>query len=153
MSVRACVCACWCACVCVCVLVCVCFGCTFLSLCPPSPLFFRMCFPIFVFLFCFPFVFFYMCVCGHPADLHVGEPRPGVRGEEGGASALAAARTSGCGQCGFCRPRDGGDVHLPLATGALWLSVWPTCVVQHRGGAGRRPRCAGTSKQTSGKCF
>lgn len=107
-----------------------------------------ICFFCFVFLF----LFFYMCVCGHPADLHVGEPRPGVRGEEGGASPLAAARTSGCGQCGFCRSRDGGDVHLPLATGALWVSVWPTCVVQHRGRTGRKPRCAGTSKQTTGKC-
>lgn len=116
------------------------------------PLFFRMCIFPYLFFFVFLFIFFYMCVCGHPADLHVGEPRPGVRGEEGGASPLAAARTSGRGQCGFCRPRDGGDVHLPLATGALWVSVWPTRVVQHRGRAGRRPRCAGTSKQTTGKC-
>lgn len=130
---------------------CVCFACTFLSLCPPP--FFRMRFPIFVFCFVFLFVIFYMCVCGHPADLDVGEPRPGVRGEEGGASPLAAARTSGRGQCGFCCPRLWGNVYLPLATGALWLSVWPTCVVQHRGRAGRRQQqwCSRTSKQSTGK--
>lgn len=98
--------------------------------------------PLFVFLhvlshICFfvlfSFLYSFMCVCGHTADLHVGEPQPGVRGEEGGASPLTAARASGRGQCGICRPSDGGDIHLPLATGALWVSVWSTCVVQHRG--------------------
>lgn len=95
------------------------------------PLFFRTCIPIFVF---FSFIFFVcVCMCVHPADLHVGEPWPGIRGEEGGASPLTAARTGGSSQCGFCRPRDGGDVHLPLATGALRVSVWPARLVQHRG--------------------
>ncbi|KAM7370478.1 hypothetical protein PAMP_010025 [Pampus punctatissimus] len=66
-------------------------------------------------------------------SVHVGKPRPGVRGEEeGGAGPLAAARTSGRGQRGFCRSCDGGDVHLPLAAGALRVSVRPACLKEQR---------------------
>lgn len=117
--------------------------CVWLACCPPC-VFFRMCIP--TFLFCFVYV-----VYVRPADIHVGEPGPGVRGEEGGAGPLAAAWTSGSGQCGLCRSGAGGDVHLPLATGALRVSVRPARVVQHRGRARQRPRRPRASEQTTGK--
>lgn len=100
----------------------------------------------FLFFCCFVYV-----VYVRPADIHVGEPGPGVRGAEGGAGPLAAARTGGSGQCGLCRSGAGGDVHLPLATGALRVSVRPARLVQHRGGARQRPRRPGASEQTTGK--
>lgn len=92
-----------------------------------------------------------MCVCVHPARVHVGKPRPGVGGEAGGAGPHAAAGTSGSGQCGLCRTRAGGDVHLPLAAGALRLSVRAARVVQHRGRPRRRPQHFRASEKTTGK--
>lgn len=125
--------------------VCVLVASWLLSLC-----LFACVFPFFSFFFPFCFCFVYV-VHVHPADVHVGEPRPGIRGEEGGDGPPAAARTSGRGQCGLCRPRHGGDVHVPLATGALRVPVWPTCLVQHRGRTRRRPRRTRTPEQTTGK--
>lgn len=117
--------------------------CVWVPCCPPC-VFFACVFPRF--LFCFMYV-----VYVRPADIHVGEPGPGVRGEEGGSGPLAAARTSGSSQCDLCCSGAGGDVHLPLATGALRVSVRPPCVVQHRGGARRWPRRPWASEQTTGK--
>lgn len=100
---------------------------------------------------CISYFVFCVCVYVHPASVHVGEPRPGLRGEEGGAGPFAAAGTGGSGQCGLCRSHDGGDVHLPLAAGALRVSVWPAGLVQHRGRTRRRPQRARATEQTTGK--
>ncbi len=109
------------------------------------------CFCLCAFSHVYSYFVFCVCVYVHPASVHVGEPRPGVRGEEGSAGPFAAAWTSGSGQCGLCRSCDGGDVHLPLAAGALWVSVWPACLVQHRGRTWQHPQHARASERTTGK--
>lgn len=96
------------------------------------------------------FLFVYV-VYVHPVDVHVGESRTGVGGEEGGAGPFAAAGASGSGQCGLCRSCDGRDLHLPLATGAPWVSVRPTCLVQHRGETKWRTQRTWASEQKTGK--
>lgn len=106
-----------------------------------------LCFFACVFLFCV----LCMCVCVHAASVHVGKPRLGVGGEEGGSSAPAASGTSGRGQCGLCCSRHGGDVHLPLAAGALRLSVRPAGLVQHCGRLWQQPQRARAPKQAIGK--
>lgn len=87
-------------------------------------------------------------VCVPPAEVHVGQPRPGFGREEGGAGPPAAAWASGRGQCGVCGPGDGGDVHLPLAAGTLRGSVRPACLVQH---CGRPRQHIWSSEQKTGK--
>lgn len=99
---------------------------------------------------CIPILCF-VCVCVHPAGVHVGEPGLGVGGQKGGARAPSAARTSGRGQCGLRGSGHGGDVHLPLAAGALRLPVRPAGLVQHRGGLRQRTQRALAAKQTAGK--
>ena len=112
--------------------------------CRPHCGLFRLCIPTFLFSFVY-------VVYVRPADIHVGEPGPGVRRDEGGAGPLAAARTSGSGQCDLRCPGAGGHVHLPLAAGALRVSVRPASVVQHRGRARQRARRPRPSEQTTGK--
>ena len=136
-----------CVCVCVCESVSVCFP-HLISL----PCDFWSHALVFVpFSHVYSYFVFCVCVYVHPASVHVGEPRPGVRGEEGGAGPPAAARTSGSGQCGLCGSCDGGNVHLPLAAGALRVPVWPACLVQHRGRTRQQPQRARATEQTTGK--